>query len=151
MLKKLLSVVLALLLLVFALFSFVTAFFSTMEWIRVHINLISAMFNGDLEYQFDSMFLYYYGGVSLRSPWLAKVINFLSYNIALVVEYVVALIAFVGGLVIIAASLSSGKKNKMDKNVEDLVKKFDKLQLISEAKAEEKAKAPAPAQEEKAE
>ena len=149
MLKKLLSVVLALLLLVFALFSFVTAFFSTMEWIRVHINLISAMFNGDLEYQFNSMFAYY--GVALNSPWLAKVINFLSYNIALVVEYVVALIAFVGGLVIIAASLSSGKKNKMDKSVEDLVKKFDKLQLISEAKAEEKVEAPAPAQEEKAE
>lgn len=148
MLKKLLSVVLALLLLVFALFSFVTAFFSTMEWIRVHINLITAMFNGNLESRFYSMFDY---GIALKSPWLASVINFLSYNIALVVEYVVALIAFVGGLAIIAASLSSDKKNKMDKNVEDLVKKFDKLQLISEAKAEEKVEAPAPAQEEKAE
>jgi predicted small integral membrane protein len=143
MLKKLLSVVLALLLLVFALFSFVTAFFSTMEWIRVHINLISAMFNGNLESVFNSMFAYY--GVSLNSPWLAKVINFLSYNIALVVEYVVALIAFVGGLAIIAASLSSSKTSKLDKSVEDLAKKFDKLQLISEAKAE------APAKEEKAE
>jgi outer membrane murein-binding lipoprotein Lpp len=91
------------------------------------------------------MFLYYYGGVSLNSPWLAKVINFLSYNIALVVEYVVALIAFVGGLAIIAASLSSSKTSKLDKSVEDLAKKFDKLQLISEAKAE------APAKEEKAE
>lgn len=148
MLKKLLSVVLAILLLVFALFSFVTAFFSTMEWIRVHINLITAMFNGNLASRFYSMFDY---GIALKSPWLASVINFLSYNIALVVEYVVALIAFVGGLVIIAASLSSDKKNKMDKNVEDLVKKFDKLQLISEAKAEEKVEAPAPAQEEKAE
>ena len=151
MAKKLLLLVLALLLIVYALFSFVGAFFNTMEWIRVHINLITAMFNGNLNDAFDSMFLYYYGGVSLRSPWLASVINFITYNMSLVMDYLFALIGLVGGLAIAVCSLASGKKSKIDKNVEDIVKRFDKLQLINETKAEEKAQAPAPAQEEKAE
>ena len=58
MAKKLLLLVLALLLIVYALFSFVGAFFNTMEWIRVHIDLIGALFNGNVENVFDSMFLY---------------------------------------------------------------------------------------------
>lgn len=157
MAKKLLLLVLALLLIVYALFSFVGAFFSTMEWIRVHIDLIGALFNGNLESVFDSMFLYYTG---LNSPWLTKVINFITYNMSLVMDYLFALIGLVGGLAIAVCSLASGKKSKIDKNVEDLVKRFDKFQLINETKAEEKveapaqeeqAEAPAPAQEENAE
>ena len=69
MAKKLLLLVLALLLIVYALFSFVGAFFNTMEWIRVHIDLIGALFNGNVENVFDSMFLYY-GGTALNSPCL---------------------------------------------------------------------------------
>lgn len=159
MAKKLLLLVLALLLIVYALFSFVGAFFNTMEWIRVHIDLIGALFNGNLENVFDSMFLYY-GGTALNSPWLSKVINFITYNMSLVMDYLFALIGLVGGLAIAVCSLASGKKSKIDKNVEDLVKRFDKFQLINETKAEEKAEAPAkeeqveapaPAQEEKTE
>ena len=159
MAKKLLLLVLALLLIVYALFSFVGAFFNTMEWIRVHIDLIGALFNGNLESVFDSMFLYY-GGTALNSPWLSKVINFITYNMSLVMDYLFALIGLVGGLSIAICSLASGKKSKIDKNVEDLVKRFDKFQLINETKAEEKVEAPAqeenveapaPAQEEQAE
>lgn len=159
MAKKLLLLVLALLLIVYALFSFVGAFFNTMEWIRVHIDLIGALFNGNVENVFDSMFLYY-GGTALNSPWLSKVINFITYNMSLVMDYLFALIGLVGGLAIAVCSLASGKKSKIDKNVEDLVKRFDKFQLINETKTEEKveapakeeqAEAPAPAQEEQAE
>lgn len=159
MAKKLLLLVLALLLIVYALFSFVGAFFNTMEWIRVHIDLIGALFNGNVESVFSSMFLYY-GGTALNSPWLTKVINFITYNMSLVMDYLFALIGLVGGLAIAVCSLASGKKSKIDKNVEDLVKRFDKFQLINETKAEEKveapaqeekAEAPAPAQEENAE
>lgn len=159
MAKKLLLLVLALLLIVYALFSFVGAFFNTMEWIRVHIDLIGALFNGNVENVFDSMFLYY-GGTALNSPWLSKVINFITYNMSLVMDYLFALIGLVGGLAIAVCSLASGKKSKIDKNVEDLVKRFDKFQLINETKTEEKveapaqeeqAEAPAPAQEENAE
>ncbi|MBO5091413.1 MAG: hypothetical protein J6C61_02915 [Clostridia bacterium] len=159
MAKKLLLLVLALLLIVYALFSFVVAFFNTMEWIRVHIDLIGALFNGNVENVFDSMFLYY-GGTALNSPWLSKVINFITYNMSLVMDYLFALIGLVGGLAIAVCSLASGKKSKIDKNVEDLVKRFDKFQLINETKTEEKveapaqeeqAEAPAPAQEENAE
>ena len=150
MAKKLLLLVLALLLIVYALFSFVGAFFNTMEWIRVHIDLIGALFNGNLENVFDSMFLYY-GGTALNSPWLSKVINFIAYNMSLVMDYLFALIGLVGGLAIAVCSLASGKKSKIDKNVEDLVKRFDKFQLINETKAEEKVEASAPAQEEQVE
>ena len=137
MAKKLLLLVLALLLIVYALFSFVVAFFNTMEWIRVHIDLIGALFNGNVENVFDSMFLYY-GGTALNSPWLSKVINFITYNMSLVMDYLFALIGLVGGLAIAVCSLASGKKSKIDKNVEDLVKRFDKFQLINETKTEEK-------------
>ncbi len=137
MAKKLISLVLAVLLAVFALFSLVTAFFSTMEWIRVHIDLISALFNGTLNKTFNNMFLYY-GGARLNSPWLSSVVNFLSYNINVILEYVVALIALAGACLIAFSALSSSKKKNVDKKIESLTKKLDKLQIISEESNEEK-------------
>ena len=62
---------------------------------------------------------------------------------SLVMDYLFALIGLVGGLAIAVCSLASGKKSKIDKNVEDLVKRFDKFQLINETKTEEKVEAPA--------
>ncbi len=96
--KKIVSLVLAALLLAFALLMLVSVFALSLEWIRIHINLAEALFNGAFKDAFRSMFAY--RGIALEARGLGAFANYVVYNCELLIKVVIAFISACGGVLI---------------------------------------------------
>ena len=96
--KKIVSLVLAALLLAFALLMLLNVCIMSLEWIRVHINFIEALFNGKLSSVFRNTFAN--AGVQLEARGFGAFVNYIYYNADLLIKIVVAGISACGGILL---------------------------------------------------
>lgn len=96
--KKIVSLVLAALLLAFALLMLLNACIMSLEWIRVHINLIEALFDGQLSLVFRNTFAN--AGVHLEARGFGAFVNYVQYNAELLIKLVIAGISACGGVLL---------------------------------------------------
>ena len=96
--KKIVSLVLAALLLAFALLMLLNVCIMSLEWIRVHINLIEALFDGQLSLVFRNTFAN--AGVHLEARGFGAFVNYVYYNADLLIKLVIAGISACVGILI---------------------------------------------------
>ena len=108
MIKRIISLALAALLLAFALLMLVSAFALSLEWIRIHINLAEALFDGRFQNAFRASFAY--RGIALEGRGFGAFANYVYYNAELLIKFVIAGISTCGGL-LIALPILKKKEN----------------------------------------
>ena len=106
--KRIFFIVVALLLIASALAAIPTAIIETMEWIRLHINLIDGLIDG----YFKNAFYGYFDYAMIKAPWLSATLNYLAYNISILFDYVFIGLELVGGIAIAIAAVIPDKKKK---------------------------------------
>ena len=108
MAKRIFFIVVALLLIASALAAIPTAIIETMEWARVHFNLIRGIFDG----YFKDAFYGYFDYGMIKAHWLSATLNYLNYNISMLFDYVFIGLELVGGVAIAIAAVIPDKKKK---------------------------------------